>query len=463
MTDRTRATRLTAAGVTCWVLLGPASSGGPAGAEAAGSTTGRSTVTVSVGELETIATEGAGSGLLTAELLSDGRGHVAFVWKTSYRPIRAVRRTAAGGWLRPVNLGEGSWPDAAMASGGRLVVTWWRNDRREVVTRRSTAHGWEPTAVLYATPRGSNRRASNPSVAVNPAGDAFVSWWSGTAYDFFDRGAPSTAPAPARRSSKTRRGMRAAVRPHDGDWSAAEWMVLHGGLHGMFVDAAGRPVVLRRSGDALSVWTRVGKGAWKGGPGVDLEGSPIAGAVRNPRGDVVVTASPVAPNTDDDTSLVQVIRKEADGGWFPAVTVALAEARWDPDHVVIDGAGRASILFVTDKLPALVSSNVQGEWSSPLRFTAHGHRVTALRLACGPKGALAAVWREAKGQLWAVYRAGAHAAWSDPVQVSRAADPGEGVIRPDVTSAGGGAFLVSWISSDGNTDFFLGRSIGPTD
>ena len=426
-----------------------------AGPDAVATQTTVARTAVRIGPAELIATDSKGGGLLVTELLSDRRGHAAFMWKAHNWHVSVVRRSLSGTW-RLSDLGEGHWPDAAMGGRGRMVVTWWRADRREVVARRSVGAGWGPTAVLYRTPHGSNRRAGDPEVALNQRGDAFVTWWSGTAYDFFDRAAGREAP-PTSAAARTRSGMRAVVRPYGGAWSPAEWMPLRGRLVAPFVDLDGRASPLRVTGGQLSTLTRLSAGSWQADPGVALQGSRVREAVGSAEGSFV--ASAMQP-TANDTWLVQAVQKQGSAGWLPPVTVAESSQSRYRLPVGLDASGHAAIAF-TDLAgaPAAVTRNPGGAWAAPVSFAGHADNLSALRVAVGPHGAVAVVWRQG-GSLWAAYRSGAHATWSDPVRLSRKRDPGRGVGRPDVASLGDGTFLAEWCTGTTRTTYFLARTIG---
>lgn len=109
-------------------------------------------------------------------------GDAAVSWMSPQPKVARYDRSA-GGWqpttplLDAGKVREGASPDLALTPAGDLFAVWAEQPKGDSKMRVLAAHylagqGWEPTARLSGASYGGHQ----PSVAVNPQGEAMVSW-----------------------------------------------------------------------------------------------------------------------------------------------------------------------------------------------------------------------------------------------------------------------------------------------
>lgn len=196
----------------------------------------------------------AGANADDAHVAFDPAGNAVAVWSRFDAGIdivqAAVRPAASGIWQAPENLSavgqSASRPQVALDAAGNAVAVWHRsNGTNDIVQAavRPPGGAWQPGQDLSAP----GEDASQPQVALDPAGDAVAVW---------------------RRATGTNLIVQAAVRPGaSGIWQGAQ------DLSTPAPYTSGARVALDPAGNALTVWERT-----SGGTGDVVQAAPYDAA-----------------------------------------------------------------------------------------------------------------------------------------------------------------------------------------
>jgi hypothetical protein len=322
---------------------------------------------------------------------------------------------AAPGWLSPTDLSavgqDAEEPQVAVDSAGNAVAVWSRSNGSHTIIQaavRPAGGAWSGSVDLSAV----GRNATEPQLAVDPAGNA-VAVWS--------------------RSNGSHTIIQAAGRPAGGSWSGS-----------VDLSAAGRnakepQVAIDSSGDALAAWqrfdgiaqivqsrSRPAGGAWGATdelsePGQDAEAPQVA---VDPAGNAIAVWS----RRDGSDFIVQAATRPAGGGWLGPIDLSDEGENAEEPQVAVDPTGSAVAVWSredgTDKIVQSSAKPAGGAWLAPDDLSATGMDAEAPQVAVDSAGNAVAVW----------------VSFAEPptVIVQAATRPGGGAwLGPDDLSAGG--------------------------
>jgi hypothetical protein len=301
---------------------------------------------------------------------------------------QAPQALAAPGWLAPTDLSavgqDAEEPQVAVDSAGDAFAVWSRSNGFHTIIQaaiRPAGGSWGSIVDLSA----AGRNATEPQLAVDPAGDA-VAVWS--------------------RSNGSHTIIQAASRPAGGGWSGP-----------MDLSAAGRnaaepQVAIDSSGDAVAAWqrfdgivqivqsrSRAASGAWGATdelsePGQDAEAPQVA---VDPAGNAVAVWS----RRDGSNLIVQAASKPAGGAWLGAIDLSEEGENAEAPQVAVDPTGGAVVVWSreegADKIVQSSAKPAGGAWLAPDDLSAAGLDAEAAQVAVDPAGNAVAVWISSPG------------------------------------------------------------------
>lgn len=348
---------------------------------------------------------------------------------------------AAPSWLAETSLSAGGanayQPQVAVGTTGDTVAVWTREEeegygRYVVQAAGRTAGGvWGPATDLSVTGR-YGEYATDPQVAVDPAGDAVAIWEDGE------------------------EAVRASTGTAGGAWGAPVELTVGGGAvydPQVAVDRAGDAVVVWRHRDGSS-WliqavSRPAGGVW--GPPIDLSAS--GNDVEDPRVAVDPAGDAVAiwQQVSGSDWVVEAANRPVGGGWSLPVPISATGESAEEPQLVVDPGGDA--LAVWRSLAGYVVEAASGPagrtWGAPVELTTTAGNVSQPLVAMGSGGAATVIWRYHGASGYAVRSASrtAGGGWQPPVDVSAAGeDPEEARVAVDAK----GDALVLWQIDDGS-------------
>jgi hypothetical protein len=365
----------------------------------------------------------------------DAAGDAVAVW-TQLSRVEVAERPAGGSWSSPMPLsspsGFGGGAEVASDPKGDVVAIWGEDEGGEIVLQaasRPAGGSWSGATTVSDPPEHAER----PSLALDPAGEAVVTWasWNGSRWLF-----------------------QAATKPPEGIWQEPTSLTdeaTASGLNDVAIDAAG---------DAVAVWTRTEGGntvvrsatrpagaAWQ--PAVTLsDGSESAGEPRvamNAAGATAVTWV----RSDGSHDRVQVISRTPTGPWTLPQTISTAGRDASTPEVSVDPTGGAVAVWNYDHVEDVQAASGQagGTWGEPTELSAPGERAYEDTIAPDPTGEAEAAWVALDGSLAAIKVARrADGAWSQPQVVSPASGDGA---SPALGVDGFGDVVAAWSRYDG--------------
>jgi hypothetical protein len=349
------------------------------------------------------------------------------------RPVAAagvvaalVLAASAGGsptWSSPIRLSPADraiGPELALAENGRAVVVWDREVGPDCATApaslscvhivdavaREPGAAWGPPVEL-----GRPGVGSLPRVAVNPAGDAVVSW-------IHDIGADRVLQA-------TYRHGPAGTWPEPNDLSAvAERIREH-------------HVALDGGGDAVAAWAELGGGGFfrvevevrsaaSGVWGAPIRLSTAGSAVLAGPSLAVDEAGRALVAWDEDGTIRVARGSAASGSWEQPVTISTPGTA---PSAALDADGAAIVVWTSGASVEAAFGTPAGDWEAPLEVSSTpGAPPSDPKVALGSSGTAVAVWLVAHSVYAAARGAGR---WSKPTRISPAlaADPAIAVAR----------------------------------
>ena len=361
------------------------------------------------------------------QLVTDGDGVSTAVWESGPQ-VFASRTRADGSWRKPIVLGPGREPLAAVDSHARVTVAFRRLHSFGVVSRRWVKHDWQPAVDLSWLPHDKVFHVQGYRLAVNARGDAIIAWGQQNGYPDWEEP----------------RHLVAAFRPHDGEWTTTVMVARSGLPEAAFVDNKGRASVI----DEDQLYRRTAAGKWRDPLTMPVSGG-FGGAAGNGAGDLLWVGLDYAAGS----RTVTAFDKPAGEAWYPGVQVATARSMATVVPVVLDPAGRAAIGYPGDDGSASVATrSAHGAWAPPVVVSAPDVGARYPTLAWGPKGALAMAWIQGPpdaGEVWASVRPPG-STWTAPVRLS---GPGwDRVADPSVAMAPDGTALVIWSGKPAGQD-----------
>ena len=335
----------------------------------------------------------AGEDALAPQVGIDASGDAVAVWARyagSHTIVQSASRPAGGAWQQPVDLSamgrDATEPQVAVDPAGNAVAVWARSDGSHTIVQSA----WQPAGGAWQQPldlstAGQNAKA--PQVAIDPAGNAVAVW---------------------ARYSGTKFIIQSASRPAGGAWTPAVDLSAEG------QNAEAPQVALDLAGDAVAAWarfdgsksiiqsaSRAAGGAWEiphdlSATGASAETPQVA---LDPAGNAVAVWSRANGGL---TSIIQAASRSAGGPWQPPVdlsSVGLVAA--EEPQVAVDPAGNAvAVWTLSDGSPNVVQGatrSLGGPWQPRTILSVIGRNSTEPQLALDPAGDGLAVWSRDNG------------------------------------------------------------------
>jgi hypothetical protein len=356
---------------------------------------------------------------------------------------------AAPAWLERLDLSirgnDAEAPQIALDAAGDATAVWRRFDGSDFVIQsadRPAGGSWSAPVDLSA----AGEDASEPQLAVDPAGDAVVVW---SRFDGAETGSHSI--------------VQAASRPAGGAWSMPV------DLSAAERNAEQPRAAVDADGDAIAVWrrfdgssfivqsaSRPAGGAW-GGP-VDLSAAGHDGMdpqlALDPAGDAAVVWSRFNDAKPASHSVIQAASRPHEGAWEGTVDVSDAAQNAQTPQVAVDAAGKAvavwSRLNGTDQIVQAAERPLGGTWSEPVDLSALGRSAVTPDVAVDPAGGAVAVWSRGNGIGKSVVQAAGRdpeTPWQGAVDLS----PEEGVaVSPEIALNAGSEAIAVWLYANGS-------------
>jgi hypothetical protein len=360
------------------------------------------------------------------EVAIDPNGNAFAVWahltgNGSY--VQASTRPAGGKWSAPVQLSPFAEeisvldPDVAVDAAGNAIATWTQYEYGGSYIRASTRPaGGEWSAPIDLTPYvRPPDRVNDPSVAMDPAGDATVAWteigretsvlrtrtlpagakewtapeiaspsgWSFQSQPVLVDAGGDTALVWLRNATiQSKPTLEAALRPAGEGWQPA--VALPSTANNLFMPRAG----IDGAGNVTVAWQSFGEGGANiesadvtagGGWGTPTVVEALPGSepeflalAENSSGEAMVTYEAYEPGSF--TTRVRVATRPAGGTWQSPVILSPAGIRSVASTIAIDSAGNATMLWRSQTVEDCITLQVLkkpagGEWSAPVDLT----------------------------------------------------------------------------------------------
>jgi hypothetical protein len=216
------------------------------------------------------------------DIALDPAGDAVAVWEVfdgSNYLIQAATAAAGGGWQAPVDLSapgsDAEEPSVALDPAGDAVAVWDRYDGSDDIAQAATmtpGGAWQPAVDLSA----AGESAKEAQVALDPAGDAVATWWRSDGSNAIVQAAGYDAAGPRLRS--------------------------------LSIPAAGTVgVPLSFSVSPLDVWSAPGATTWSFGDGGSAAGTAVAHTYTTPGTYTVeVTGTDAVGNASTATGTVAI-------------------------------------------------------------------------------------------------------------------------------------------------------------
>lgn len=373
----------------------------------------------------------------------DPRGVAVAVWPRGTQGrshLFLASRRPGGRWTAAVRIpGTRGAAEAELAfDGSRDLVLAWTSGRHVEAARRTVAGRWTVPATLHTTPAGVRGTIpGNLRLAVNTAGRAVVAW------ETVDDDQDSTYARPA---------AQAVVGTAAGGWGRVATLSSarhHGVRPQVAIDASGRvTAVWSESVDGRGramARSRAAGGSWTparvlSARGVDV--NPPQVAVR-PAGDVVVAWTRVGAHRDG----VVVRRSSGTGGWQPEHRVPAPRTATSWSAVGVDGAGTATVSWVTRRGAVwAVDESRTRTWGPLVRIAPTGSVFYGLDLVVDRAGDALLAWETWTGtthRIDVAHRQGS-APWGPATGLSAARYDAAG---PAVALEHDGDAVVAWVAT----------------
>ena len=289
--------------------------------------------------------------------------------------------SAAPAWLAPADVSTGGLadnPSVAADSQGDVTAVWLDSDgvHASVLAAVRPAGGAWPTPVELS---GTDQTAEEPSVAVDPQGDATAVWVRHDATDEI---------------------VQAAVQPAGGTWQSPVNVVTA-------QDLEDPEVAVDSRGGAIAVWdvdngtnivqaaVRPAGGAWQAP--VDLSPTAYGAVAPQVAFDVHGNATAVWPLREGSSYVVQAATRPTGGAWQTPVDLTAPGQDAEDPHVAVDPAGDAIAAWdwydgTHFIIRAAVRPAASGVWQSPVDLSAAGASSYVSQVAVDPQGDAIAVW-----------------------------------------------------------------------
>ena len=314
---------------------------------------------------------------------------------------------AAGGELDPVNVSRGgvsgSAPRIASDGAGNIVAVWREVDGDTSSIRaafRPKGGSWS-TAQRISSVGGATE---GPKLAMDQAGNSVATWQS------FSGGHNSV--------------VQAAVRPADGNWSAAQDLSLPG-------EPAFNADVVLEAGRATAVWTVLHE--WR--PVVQSSNRTISGAwsaaetISGPTGGAYLPVVAMDDQGDAVASwqwwdgaykVVQAALRTADGHWAAPDELSAPGRMASAPRVAMDADGNALVGWVRSngswQAAQIASRPAGGAWGPPQNLSERGGNAGSIDIAMNRRGDAAVSWIQShllsQADLWSAFRNSGATRWS---------------------------------------------------
>lgn len=321
--------------------------------------------------------------------------------------VLAAGAPAAPTWTAPTQLAPGYDPSVAVDPSGDALVGFSASTLTEVIARRSGATTWTDPAKLA-------EGGSSPTVALDDAGDAFAVFTNGAwPSDHFQATVRSGA---------------------DGDWQAPVTV-------SPAPESAGGALAVNASGDAVATFTTwsghgyvVGAASRAAASGqwqdvVDLSdpngNSPLGAAVAIDRAGTAAALWTKSGPTADNPVLEASIRP-AGAAWTSPAELGGPYRSASEWQLKLDPAGNAVAAWIGDdgSGDAVFTSQrpVGGAWApaAVLARPARGLEIRNLALTVDASGNAVAAWNEVTQGVWTAVRPASSGAWQPAVRLTPA-------------------------------------------
>jgi PKD domain len=300
----------------------------------------------------------------------------------------ALRARAGPAWLGALDLSASGQnaeaPQIALDSAGDATALWTRSNGTNTIIQsafKPAGGPWQGPIDLSAT--GQN--ASEPQLAVDPAGDAVAIW---------------------RRYDGSNYIAQAASKPVGGAWLAPLDLSAAG-------QSASEPqIALDSAGDATALWTRsngtntiiqsataLSGAAWSApidlsAPGQNAEAPRLAV-------DVAGYASSIWARSNGANTIVQNASKSAAGAWSAPLDLSAAGQSASEPQIALDSAGDATALWArsngTNTIIQSATAPAGAAWSAPIDLSTVGRSASEPRLTVDAEGNAVAIWSHYDG------------------------------------------------------------------
>jgi hypothetical protein len=318
----------------------------------------------------------------------DAAGDAVAVWDRfdgSHTIIQSAARPAGGRWGQPVGLSapgrNATEPQVAVDPAGDAVAVWSRTDGAHTIVQaawRPAGGGWGEATDLSA--EGQNAKA--PQVAIDPAGNATAVW---------------------SRYNSTKYIIQSSRSPVGGPWEMPDDVSAEG------QSAENPQVAVDRAGDAVAVWerfdgnhlivqsaSRPAGGPWAAAEDLSAEGENAEApqVAIGPAGDAIA----VWTRFDGSDFIVQSASKPGGGAWAFSGDLSEKGRSAESPQVALDPAGDAVAVWTRENegLTTIVQGadrSAGGAWSAPAPLSSTGLAAAeGPEVSIDPAGNAAAVW-----------------------------------------------------------------------
>jgi hypothetical protein len=318
-------------------------------------------------------------------------GDTAVVWQQQ-GVVVAVQRPAGGSWGVPAVIsGEAHYlqaPQVALDAAGDATAVWQLlAANEEVVQGTARPAGGEWAGAVDLSPLGEE--AGEPSLVVDPAGDATVVWAAGA--------------------------IQSVSKPAGGPWEPAVDVAAPGPIQERpraAVDGAGDVTVVWESDGVVQSAAKPAAGSWQVPESLSEPGAPAedASVSVDRQGDATaVWEASLGTGFGVGSRVVQSASRAAGGPWQAPVSVSEPADSETRPQIALDAAGDATSVWTLPKAAAFYggftvqsSSRVAGEpWAAPVNLSAKSvyeeGPAGAPQVGTDPAGDTTAVWELYEG------------------------------------------------------------------
>jgi PKD domain len=366
--------------------------------------------------------------------------------------------SAAPAWLPPVDLSppgsEASQPQVAVDPAGNAVAIWQRSGGPSGAIVESASR---PVGGSWSQPTKLSAPEADPfgpQLAVDPQGNAVAIW-----FDF--------------------NGLliESAYRPAGGDWSPPTKLSAPGAN-------IGARVAVDRTGNAMAIWQRFNGtdsivesasrplgGSWLGP--VEVSAAPGLRFAERPQIALDPSGNAIAIWDRRDGSpgsrLIESAYRPAGGGWSEPSKLSAAGAEAFSPQIAFDSAGNAVAVWDRGNGPngrdvESAARPIGGDWSGPTLLSVGGIN-SQPQLAVDPAGNATAIWHRSNGTESIIESASRSVGggWSGPTPLSAVALPGLGIVasRPQLAVDPGGNAVAVWDRISGPDSSLIESAVRP--